>query len=660
MSGKDTILEIVENAIGELKNAVAEQPQATQQGAQVSNDFEDNGWSAAAPINALKALDVAPELTKAPPALTSRKASTNVTPELQDPDVFDRGGNGRFVWVPKNVRDHIYIYLDVDNLFDPRLLRSNEALMSVMEQRLLKNTFSVPVYEFLPHLDEIEETLEDRGMGDLSTEDQARMNHLVKLLKEEKELLVKRFENVDSPDAEVTAEELVLFLNGTGRLFSVTKGSTQVAFKSKGAQVVKSMFGWYISIKGEVYVNFGDGIQQSQTDFEVAYFSGKKRIADTGIRMLSVEPELSAQLVERGRKYVQLTSKPSYMQYTGTILRKSWWSENHYKATGRIMIDMGSMRAMDTDYRHYFAWDSYGQRHGVNTPKLDLTREFTNEELITMSPFIYGFSFISKTWGEMIVDNVSEIQFRENAYEMLVLDEERKDMMFSLVESGMSGGDKDFIGGKGGGVIFMLAGTPGTGKTLSAEAIAEKLKRPLYMVGVGELGTDVASLETSLRNILDVATKWNAVLLLDECDIFMEARQDDDIERNAMVGIFLRLLEYYEGILFLTTNRADNIDEAFYSRISLAMYYEALDEATRAKVWANLFATYKVEGVNPEDLASHELNGRKIKQVIRIATALAHAKKRKVELADFKNVIAKEMQFRKAIAPIVKGHHDNH
>ena len=108
-------------------------------------------------------------------------------------------------------------------------------------------------------------------------------------------------------------------------------------------------------------------------------------------------------------------------------------------------------------------------------------------------------------------------------------------------------------------------------KSLSAETMAETLQRPLYMVGVGELGTDAAELESNLSKILQTASVWNAILLLDECDIFMEKRKDMDIHRNAMVGVFLRLLEYYPGILFLTTNRANNIDEAFI--LALVLHY---------------------------------------------------------------------------------------
>lgn len=66
-------------------------------------------------------------------------------------------------------------------------------------------------------------------------------------------------------------------------------------------------------------------------------------------------------------------------------------------------------------------------------------------------------------------------------------------------------------------------GPPGTGKTLTAEGIAELLKRPLYMVSVGELGTNPHQLETELNKILDVAHSWGAVLLLDEADVFLGA-----------------------------------------------------------------------------------------------------------------------------------------
>ena len=68
---------------------------------------------------------------------------------------------------------------------------------------------------------------------------------------------------------------------------------------------------------------------------------------------------------------------------------------------------------------------------------------------------------------------------------------------------------------------------------------------------------------------LQLATSWNAVLLIDEADVFLEKRGTADLMRNSLVATFLRLLEYHSGMLFLTTNRVKAFDEAFLSRVSV-------------------------------------------------------------------------------------------
>lgn len=93
--------------------------------------------------------------------------------------------------------------------------------------------------------------------------------------------------------------------------------------------------------------------------------------------------------------------------------------------------------------------------------------------------------------------------------------------------------------------LHITDGPPGTGKTLTAEGISELLKCPLYMVSAGELGTDSRYLETELQKILDICHTWGAILLLDEADVFLEKRSLHDIHRNALVGVFLRQLEYF-------------------------------------------------------------------------------------------------------------------
>ena len=187
----------------------------------------------------------------------------------------------------------------------------------------------------------------------------------------------------------------------------------------------------------------------------------------------------------------------------------------------------------------------------------------------------------------------------------------------------------DLIDGKGGGCTFLLDGSPGIGKTASAECLAELLHRPLYSVSSGELGTTPEDLESRLKNILDMASNWNAVLLIDEVDIFLEKRDKSDINRNTLVGIFLKLLEYYDGILFLTTNRVDCIDAAFVSRISLSIRFPDLDANARKIVWDNLLGlvSNKVNDIDTSKLANTVLNGRDIKHVVRLANIVAQAQK---------------------------------
>lgn len=186
-------------------------------------------------------------------------------------------------------------------------------------------------------------------------------------------------------------------------------------------------------------------------------------------------------------------------------------------------------------------------------------------------------------------------------------------------------------------------------KTLSAETVAETLKRPLYMIGVGELGTDPTELENSLVNVLNTAAAWNAVLLLDECDIFMEARQNMDVHRNAMVGVFLRLLEYYPGIMFLTTNRVANIDEAFFSRISLAIQFPDLDVAKRYSIWQNIISLYgnsiNIKDIDIDALSRIDINGRQIKNSVRLAVSYANYKKKSVTTRDFISIIENAKKF---------------
>lgn len=138
------------------------------------------------------------------------------------------------------------------------------------------------------------------------------------------------------------------------------------------------------------------------------------------------------------------------------------------------------------------------------------------------------------------------------------------------------------------------SGPPGVGKTLTAESVAEEMKVPLFMMSAGDLGLEPRCVETKLQSILDMCTRWNAILLIDEADVFLEERSLHELERNKLVSIFLRVLEYYEGIMFLTTNRVQTFDAAFQSRIHISLEYKELDSKSRRAVWENFLTQYDI------------------------------------------------------------------
>jgi AAA+ superfamily predicted ATPase len=135
---------------------------------------------------------------------------------------------------------------------------------------------------------------------------------------------------------------------------------------------------------------------------------------------------------------------------------------------------------------------------------------------------------------------------------------------------------------------------------------------------------------------MDLAATWRTVLLIDEADVFLERRSLHDLHRNAMVSVFLRVLEYYSGILFLTTNRVTTFDDAFKSRIHIPIRYTDLTVDSRRQIWRH-FCGLVPGGVEIDEkgltkLAETDLNGRQIKNAVKAAESLAAFDEVKLDL----------------------------
>ncbi|KNE72953.1 hypothetical protein AMAG_20643 [Allomyces macrogynus ATCC 38327] len=327
------------------------------------------------------------------------------------------------------------------------------------------------------------------------------------------------------------------------------------------------------------------------------------------------------------------------------------------------MVDRASFERQNPDYdlkrpSTMESLDDAGIDVAAGADGLAIMGPFEADEYLIMCPQFYGYAFGKKAWGEMLVEFIKPIQFAEHAYDQLVLDPATKDLVLGLVES-HGKLHADLIQGKGRGLIFLLHGSPGQGKTLTAEVIAEHLQRPLISMGAGEMGTGPDKLEKRLQSLLTLAETWQAVLLLDEADVFMERRSTHEMYRNACVSIFLRLLERYQGILFLTTNRVGTFDEAFHSRLSLALRFADMDESARLVVWTQALdrlaasdaatAANWRDRINVSTMAHIPFNGRRINGIVRTAHALALRDKVVIDQTHFDTVIKRLQQFDKDV-----------
>jgi ATPase family associated with various cellular activities (AAA) len=181
------------------------------------------------------------------------------------------------------------------------------------------------------------------------------------------------------------------------------------------------------------------------------------------------------------------------------------------------------------------------------------------------------------------VDDIQPYQYQPELKQKLILPPEQTDLI-DILTAEMDMLMDDIVAGKSGGTTVLCAGPSGVGKTLTAEVYAEIIKRPLYRVHSGQLGLNVAEMEKVLKDTLIRAQRWGAVMLIDEADVYIK-RRNDNLASNAVVGVFLRVLEYFNGLLFLTTNRVDDIDEAIISRCIALIKYHAPHFNDRRKIW---------------------------------------------------------------------------
>ncbi len=250
-------------------------------------------------------------------------------------------------------------------------------------------------------------------------------------------------------------------------------------------------------------------------------------------------------------------------------------------------------------------------------------------------PVLPMFSLAHHKMVWVNVVNMRKYKYEEGLRDKLVLPASHSRLISALVSnldalrSENEAEDKSrTIKAKASSSIILAKGPAGTGKTLTSEVYAEEIKRPLYEVQSGQIGVEPEEIETNLLEILARSIRLRMPLLVNEADVFIQSR-GRDLKQNAVVSVFLRLLEYHTGLIFLTTNRSDDIDDAILSRCIAEIQYGIPAPRERLKLWHVMLSEFNVSLPEPDIrkavLAFPEVVGRDIQNIIRLTNRVCTA-----------------------------------
>ncbi|OJD32610.1 atpase aaa+ type core protein [Diplodia corticola] len=392
----------------------------------------------------------------------------------------------------------------------------------------------------------------------------------------------------------------------------------------------------------------------AEVSVDVPYFEGEKLVTTLPIYPRAYFDKTDAnarrdKFIARGRKVRDiLWHGHSYVMYEGECMDEK---KRVYK--GPLMADASVPSGESVpDHKWSLGWD-YSLDEGLVSPRqrpgfpqpLALNTEvhdrsmLTDDHLFLMVPVLPGFALAEKFWSPVHVDYMRPVEEPKFAVPDANIGEENSEIIKALAHRQLKSKVKwtaDFVQHKGAGVAVLLYGPPGVGKTYTVELTALHTRRPMVSLTIGDLGTNEESIESEITKWFDLAHRWKAVLLIDEADIFLE-RRSTDLARNGIVTAFLRKMEYFGGLLFLTTNRVEHIDDAFMSRVHVAIGFEKLDVAKRRGIWASFFDKLEREAkgqiavsadartfvLESDDMAENEWNGREIRNAFQSAIAIA-------------------------------------
>ncbi|GAP90040.1 putative AAA family protein [Rosellinia necatrix] len=510
--------------------------------------------------------------------------------------------------------------------------------------------------------------------------------------------------NLDAPGSELQsridvgdeATHLRLYyIDFNGKQFSPVRGDASIEF-FEGEKEITKLPVYPLKFHKE-HPNFLSGLQERGQRFKDIVSSGNPTLSyhgwtltkDPAGRDLTSKPEqgtvwpeyIESDVIVDFTEAFQVNPwwKPAFQQFPEaesfypTATRDEfpiveWSDRSRFKQFGtreEIVIEYDGVRELE--WEKFLETDPFINHDEEPEPFGHLAQTLTEDDLALLPSRLFVYALRSRSFINADIKYMKPVRDTLNPLESLQLPEKHKVMIQSAVFGHLEKKkvrrratllnseflDQDIIHGKGRGLAVLLHGPPGVGKTATAEAVAHFYKKPLFPITSSDLGTDPWDVETKLTEIFRLANLWDCILLLDEAETLLAQREkkDNNLQKSSLVSVFLRTLEYYSGILFLTTNRPDVMDDAVKSRVQVSLQYPRLGlietlaifqtnldrlidiEFERSKITGEAALDVNTDGIlafaaahyhrHEGNMASPPWNGRQIRNAFQIAPSIA-------------------------------------
>ncbi|RSL82429.1 hypothetical protein CEP51_005150 [Fusarium floridanum] len=488
------------------------------------------------------------------------------------------------------------------------------------------------------------------------------------------------FERVMAPSSKMRGKDKSVAIAGTGTqtgaeaIANILTHSAQLSSNVRDNYTEFNVYCFYLDFNGVEYGSVR----------EVFVFRPYER--EMEIRALQAYPDrymIEDQLRQRGEMFLDVT-RISHMQYEGLTINSavvvdmkvafedgsneesgpiqvpkftsptSLWLANaemgaydlfgkptcshlwcyHRNCTSDVYIESQKRKRFTIESRIKLILEEYDNEKKRGSEGLGRIKKLMEDnDIIRLLPgAVPGFVLRSRKWVLLDLLQLGPVD-QDNEWRHLVLPPGHRQLVQAMVETHTQklGSNMDSKIG-----IDLVRGK---------ECVAAHTKKPLYPITCGDIGYRPEDVERNLGHHFRLAHKWGCVLLLDEADVFLAKRDQKDVQRNGLVSVFLRILEYYSGILFLTTNRVGAIDDAFRSRLHLTLYYPKLTKKQTKEIFkhnleriADINANRKLNGLPPFEYKDTESkiidwametwkvlrwNGRQIRNAFQTVLALA-------------------------------------